>query len=63
MNAVFEEWRFRYFDGWLPLRPVVHVKYEDPEITAACMAIDIRKVQIANGVRERYDPVLLDLED
>ena len=60
---LFEEWRFRYFDGWLPLRPVVHVKFEDPEITEACRVIDMRKIEIANWVRGVYDSALLDLED
>lgn len=57
------EWRYRFFDGWLPLRPVVHVEYDDPEITVACRNIDERKVAIANWVRGSYDPALLDLED
>lgn len=61
MTAAFEEWRYRYFDGWLPLRPVVHRTYDDREITAACRTIDERKIRIALGVRAEYDPALLEL--
>ena len=52
-------WRCRWFDGWLPLREVRPMAYDDFEVTAACKAIDQRKVEIAHFVRGTYPEELL----
>jgi hypothetical protein len=52
-------WRCRWFDGWLPLREVRPLAYDDFEVAAACKAIDQRKVEIAHFVRGTYPEELL----
>lgn len=55
-------WRCRYFDGWLPVNENRTAEYNS-ELGTVCMGIDLRKVQIAHEVRERYSPELLGLDE
>jgi hypothetical protein len=49
-----QEWRFQYFNGWLPRGPIDNSGVVDPEIRAICDRIDARKVGIAMYVRRKY---------
>ena len=54
-----QEWRFQYFNGWLPPGLIDNSYISDPEIRALCDRIDARKVEIAKYVRGRYAGSLL----
>lgn len=57
-----DEWRDRYFDGWLPPNGVIVPQFEvplQPEIAEAVANIDRRKVHVALYVIERYPRHLL----
>lgn len=53
-------WRCRFFDGWLPKNPPYAPDWTPrTEMDLVCHAIDMRKIAIANYVREEY-PEFLD---
>ena len=54
-----QEWRFQYFNGWLPPGPIDNSFIHDPAIRAICDRIDQRKVEIAKYVRGRYAGIFL----
>jgi hypothetical protein len=45
-------WKCRWYDGWLPPSEPPVVEYMDPDITAACAAVDRKRVEIAKRVKE-----------
>ena len=44
-------WRCMYFYGWLPKEELAPTGHSDPEVAAACDAINHRKIAIAGRVR------------
>jgi hypothetical protein len=54
-----QEWRYQYFNGWLPPGPVDNSWIHNSEIRAICDRIDARKVAIAQYVRKRYSGIFL----
>jgi len=44
-------WRCMYFYGWLPKEELTPTGHSDPEVAAACDAINHRKIAIAGRVR------------
>jgi hypothetical protein len=54
-----QDWRFQYFNGWLPKDPIDNSGVSDPAMRVLCDRIDARKVEIAKYVRNRYSRHLL----
>lgn len=55
-----QEWRYQYFNGWLPLGEVFLNYSFDPGMKQLLDRIDARKIEIAKYVRAKYPRHMLE---